>query len=262
MTEQLRQMKTQTRVSRENEIALVIDSPRAAQVADAIARLKMLGPYRLVVAQPQFICDVYFDTLTGALQSRNISLRIRRVNAERFLTFKQALAHEARGVQARVEIEQRWSRAAFTRIARELQARGIAMEHSAYQADDPIRALQDAGCRIVQRRVTWRRVRQVIHANRAYAELVIDKTTFFFGKQVVHLREVEIEAKHTRARLDDLAYQLQVMFAPALQPWYSKLMTGRTIEALLQQGELQNLLDEKNNLTPAALARIKREWEK
>lgn len=73
---------------------------------------------------------------------------------------------------------------------------------------------------------------------------------------------MEIEAQGAPTYLDDWAQRLQAMFAPALQPWYGKLVTGRTIEALLQQDELNHLLVAKNNLTPAAFARIKQEWEK
>ncbi|MCX7838938.1 MAG: CYTH domain-containing protein [Anaerolineae bacterium] len=246
---------------REEEIVLVICSPRAQQIANAMARMKSVGHYRLASVPPQFIRDVYFDTPTGALRSRRISLRLRIVNEKRLLTFKEALAHETRRVHARVEIEQRWSRATWARMMRELQARGIAIENRMYLPNDPLRTLASAGLQIIQQRVTRRRVRRVLQNRRVCAELVIDTTTFFFGKQAVHLREVEIEAQGVPTCLDDLAQRLQAMFAPALQPWYGKLVTGRTIEALLQRGELQHLLDEQHNLTPAALARIKREWE-
>lgn len=253
-------MRTQTNKAREQEIALVICSPHAQHIADAIARAKRVGPYRLVPVRPQFIRDVYFDTRAGALQAHDISLRIRRVNGKTLITFKESLAREKRGVQARVEIERRWSRAACLQIGRELQARGIAIEKWVYHPSQPRRTLQRAGLLIIQQRVTWRRVRRVFEAEHECAELAIDKTTFCLGTQAIHLHEVEIEATRAPTCLDALAQQLETLFAPALKPWYSKLATGQMIEVLLKQGVLPSLLDAQNNLTPAALARIESEW--
>lgn len=251
---------------RETEIALVIRSPHAEQIADAIAQLKTLGRYQLTPASPRLLRDVYFDTRDGALQARWLSLRIRASNAKRFITLKGSLGQTEQDVPTRLEIELAWSHAAFARIARELRARGIALARAdvAYRHADPMGTFTRAGLRIVQNRVTLRRARNIIGATgRAQAELAIDMTTFFFGKRVVHLREVEIEAKSAHARIGEMARQLETQFAPALQPWHTKLATGKAIEVLLKQGALQELLDAKNNLTPAALDRINRhlKWE-
>ncbi len=251
--------------SRETEIALVIRSPRAEQIADAIAQLKMLGRYRLAPLQPHLLRDVYFDTRAGALQARGLALRIRVVNAQKFITLKGSLGRPEQGVANRLEIERRWSRAAFARLARELGARGVALARAdaAYRCDDPVGTLTRAGLRVVQARVTWRRARNVIGAaGRVHAELAVDTTTFFFGKQVVHLHEIEIEAKSARARIGKMAQQLETSFAPTLQRWHGKLATGRAIEVLLKRGTLQKLLDDRNNLTPKAYDRIEEDLKK
>jgi inorganic triphosphatase YgiF len=248
---------------RETEMALVIRSPRAEQIADEIARLETLGRYRLTPPRWHRLRDVYFDTPDGTLTARRLALRIRAVAGKQFVTLKESLGHEARGTHARTEIELTWSRAAFTRIARELRARGIALKKvdAVYQRDDPVKTLQRAGLRVIQDRLTQRRARNVLGTGRRVrAELAIDTTTFFFGKQVVHLYEVEIEAKSAHVRVSAMAQRLEKMFAPALQRWFSKLATGKIIQTLLQQGILQKLLDEQNHLTPAALDRIEQEW--
>lgn len=250
------------RAPRETEIALAIRSSRAEQIAEEIARLDQLGRYRLVSAQVHLLHDVYFDTYDGALQARRLALRLRTVNGKPLITLKGSLGRTAQGVANRLEIELAWSRAAFTRIARELRARGIVLTHvdSAYRREDWMGTFKRAGLHIVQERVTQRRTRNIINiSGRVCAELAIDKTTFLFGQQVVHLYEIEIEAKRPRTRVDELARQLETLFTPTLRRWYSKILTGRAIEKLLQQGTKQNLLDAENRLTPAALDRVGRE---
>ncbi|MCX7840812.1 MAG: CYTH domain-containing protein [Anaerolineae bacterium] len=247
---------------RETEIALVIRSPRAEQIADEIARLGKLGRYRLAPAEVHFLRDVYFDTRDGALQAQRLALRLRVVNGKQLITLKGPLSRTEQGVVKRLEIELAWSRAAFTRITRELHARGIGLTRAdaAYRREDWVGTFKRAGLRVVQDRVTRRRARNIINTTgRVCAELAIDKTTFFFGKQVVHLHEIEIKAKSPRARVGKLAQHMETMFAPILQRWQSKIVTGKAIEKLLERGVLQNLLDAKNGLTPAALDRVGRE---
>lgn len=253
--------KNQT-VSHETEIALVIRSVRPEQIADEIARLDKLGRYRLTPAELHLLHDVYFDTHDGALQARRLALRIRIVNGTPLITLKGSLGRTEQGVANRRENELRWSRAAFARIARELQTHGIALVRAtqSYRRDDPVGTLKRAGLHVIQDRITQRRVRNVISTTgRVCAELAMDKTTFLFGKQVVHLHEVEIEAKSARVRVGEMAQQLEKLFAPALQRWHNKLLTGQALETLLKQGLLPDLLDERNDLTVAAFERIGQE---
>lgn len=247
---------------REIEIALVIRSPRAEQIADEIARLDKLGRYGLTPAQWHLLRDVYLDTHDGALEAQRLALRLRVVNGKPLITLKGSLGRTEQGVAKRLEIELAWSQAAYTRLARELRTRGIVLTRvdAAYQREDWIGTFKRAGLHIVQDRVTQRRVRNIINTTgRVCAELAIDKTTFLFSQQVVHWHEIEIEAKSPRARVDALARQLETRFAPQLRRWYSKLVTGKAIERLLEQGALQKLLDVRNDLTPTALDRVERE---
>jgi hypothetical protein len=246
-------------VSREREIALVIRSEDALRIANALARLRMLGPYQLVPASVQRIHDVYFDTPAGALQAQRAALRLRRINGEMLVTFKASLLDAPRQVRTRLEIELPWSRAAFERIARALSARGIGVSSGdAVYQHNARETFRRAGLGAVQERQTFRRVRYVLAASgEVGAELVLDRTGFIFGTQRVHLCEVEIEARRARTRLDVLARHL-MQFAPVLQPWHSKLATGLAIQTLLQQGALEELVDADAHLTPAGLDRIRR----
>lgn len=245
--------------SRETEVALVIRSPRAEQIADEIACLEKLGRYRLAPAHSYILRDVYFDTRDYALQAQRLALRLRVVNGKPWITLKGSLGRSAQGVVKRLEMELAWSRAAFARIARELHARGIVLTRvdTVYRREDGIGTFKRAGLHIVQERVTQRRARSIIGASgHVCAELAIDTTTFLFGAQAVRLCEVEIEAKSARANVGAMAQQLAALFTPALQHWYSKLATGQAIEILLRQGMSHNWLDAQSYLTPMALDQV------
>ncbi|MBM3129529.1 MAG: CYTH domain-containing protein [Chloroflexi bacterium] len=251
--------------SRETEIALAICADDAARIAKNIAALRALGAYRLEPQPTQNIRDIHFDTRDHALQKQKLALRIRERDSETLITLKGPSQKTASGAQERMEIEARWSPVALTRVLRELNTRGIVVKISPrdFARAEPHATLARLGFRAIQKRTTRRQIRHVVPRDAPRktvdAELAIDAVTFRFGRQRVHLREIEIEAKHAQARLGDLARQFETMFAPALRVWYGKLTTGRAIQVLLEQGVLQELLDDENNLTPRAYDRIERE---
>jgi hypothetical protein len=84
--------------------------------------------------------------------------------------------------------------------------------------------------------------------------LAIDSVTFHFDKQDVRLHEVEIEQKSAEdlAALGSVTANLLKMYSPLLRPSESKLATGRAIQTLMQTGALAGLLDDANDLKPAA----------
>lgn len=250
--------------ARETEIALAICVDDAARIAKKIAARRALGAYRVEPQKTQKIRDLYFDTRDHALQKQRLALRIRDLDGDALITLKGPSRANADGVPERLEIEARWSRAALTRLLRELDARGIAIKISPrdFARADPRATLARLGCRVIQDRTTRRQIRHIVPRDAPRkivdAELAIDAVTYRFGKQRVHLREIEIEAKRVEARVGEMARQLATEFAPALRVWYGKLTTGRAIQVLLEQGALQDLLDAKNNLTPRAYDRISR----
>ncbi|MCI0475186.1 MAG: CYTH domain-containing protein [Anaerolineales bacterium] len=248
----------------ETEIALAICADDAARIAKKIAALRALGTYRLEPQKTQKIRDVYFDTRDQLLQKQKLALRIRDLNGKVLIALKGPSHKKANGAQERLEIEAAWSRDALARVVRELDARDIEIEMARrdFARADPMATLARLGFHVVQARTTRRQVRNVVPRDASskivHAELAIDAVTFRFGNQRVRLHEIEIESKRAHARLGDLVRHLETMFEPALRLWHGKLATGRAIQALLEKGALQELLDDKNNLTPRALDRISR----
>jgi hypothetical protein len=250
---------------RETEIALAICADDAARIAKKIAARRTLGAYQLVPRPTQKIRDVYFDTRDQSLQKRKLALRIRELNGDALIALKGPSRANADGVPERLEIEARWSRTALTRVLRELCAHGIVVEMAQrdFAREEPHATLARLGFGVIQDRTTRRQIRHVIPRTAPSkivdAELAIDAVTYRFGTQRVRLREIEIEARRAHARIGDLVRHLETLFQPALRQWYGKLATGLAIQALLEQGARQELLDDKNNLTPAAWDRLARE---
>jgi hypothetical protein len=72
---------------------------------------------------------------------------------------------------------------------------------------------------------------------------------------------VEVEAKTTRGTeaVDTIARALMAQFGTELRKWdYSKLAIGKAIERLLNEGALEDLLEEDGQLTPAAFDLVER----
>ena len=250
--------------SRETEAALVIRSNNAAQIANQIANIETLGTFRLEPQQTQKIRDIYFDTPDQLLQKQKLALRIRRVNGKTLITLKGPAQKKAGGGQERLEIELAWSFTALTRIVRELRARKIEIKltRQDFVRTDPVGTLKRLGFVLIQDRTTIRQVRKITVADQSneeeLAELAVDAVTYRLGKQAVRLHEVEIEAKHKNARLEEMIQPLEKMFKPALLAWQSKLATGRALQTLLEDGQLDKYLDDRNNLKPTAYTKLGR----
>lgn len=248
--------------SRETEAALVIRSDKAAQIANQIARIEALGAYRLEPQATLKIRDIYFDTPDQLLQKQKLALRIRQVNGRTFITLKGPAQKKTGGGQERLEIELTWSFTALTRLVRELRAREIEIKltRQDFMRTDPVGTLKRLGFVPIQDRTTIRQVRKITAADQSgeeeLAELAVDAVTYRLGKQAVRLHEIELEAKHEKARLNEMIQPLEKMFKPALLTWQSKLATGRALQTLLEDGKLAKYLDDQNNLKPKAYAKL------
>lgn len=250
--------------SRETEAALVIRSDKAAEIANQIAKIEALGAYRLEPQETQKIRDIYFDMPDQLLQKQKLALRIRQVNGKTLITLKGPAQKKAGGGQERLEIEFAWSFTALTRIVRELRAREIEIKLSRqdFVRPDPIGTLKRLGFVPIQDRTTIRQVRKIVASDQSsegeLAELAVDAVTYRLGKQAVRLHEIEIEAKHKKARLDEMIQPLEKMFKPTLLTWQSKLATGRALQTLLEDGKLAKYLDGRNNLKRIAYTKLGR----
>lgn len=252
---------------REVEVKLIVRSDRPREVVQRVAGLESLAGYRVMDRGELHLRDVYFDTADGSLVRSRAALRLRYEGPRVLVTLKAQAGEASRGMTDRLEIELAWSADALRRVVEALGGLGIRLPRPAAEAgtDDPVVALEGMGLRVVQDRVTRRRVRDVVPSGesgaRMVAELVVDSVEYVAeGRRAWH-HEVEVEAEPSGdpGLLEELADALLADFPDALRPWpYSKQATGKAVEALLGGGEVEGLLGPEGDLAPAAYERIDR----
>ena len=133
----------------------------------------------------------------------------------------------------------------------------------------PELALKAIGLVVFQTRVTTRTTRKIFQGaakRKAVAELAVDEVEYVFSPvQRVHLHEIEIEDKGGGGSvIKAVSACLLDHFGHKLRAWpYSKIITGKTIEAILKDGVPEDFLDYGDNLTPSGIeeieARLKKE---
>jgi inorganic triphosphatase YgiF len=252
--------------SREIEAALVIWSENPQVVAGQIADLTATGNYRLLPRDPQLIHDLYLDTPDRALQTQQLALRVREIGTTLWVTLKgRSEPTDCEGCAERLEIERLWSKDALARVLAELVNRGIKVpqQHQDLDYAHPLDVMAGLGLEPVQDRESHRQVRNVVAAgeksNSVLAELAIDSVVYHFGGQGIRHHEVEVEAKGggSSAVIKPVVESLVATYGAALRRWdHSKLVTGRAIEKMLNEGALEGLLDIHNNLKPVAYDKI------
>jgi len=247
----------------EIEAALVVCTHTPQAVERRLADLQTLAEFRLLPRATETIEDTYFDTPDRSLQARLISLRVRRLNGTPLLTMK-ADSHPAPPGEDRLEIESSWSPSALHNVVSELRNRGVIVPvpPGEPQSTDPREMMASLGLEEVQARVTIRMPRDVL-ARRPetgpFAELAIDAVTYRFGDARVRLFEVEVEAKGQgdASTVKRITESLHDEFPAQLLLWpYGKLPTGKAIQELLAEGNLDDLIGEDDILRPAAYERI------
>ncbi|UCG12247.1 MAG: CYTH domain-containing protein [Deltaproteobacteria bacterium] len=251
--------------SREIEAALIIWSENPRADARQIAALTSIADYQLLPQDSQTIHDLYFDTPDRTLQTQKLALRVREIDATRWLTLKGHSQLTDWGGVERLEIEVLWSEDALTKIVKQLRDRGIKTLQLRQDLDytHPLDVMSSLGLGLVQDRESHRRARDIVRADAeigpVLAELAIDSVVYHFGDQGIHLHEVEIEAKAGGGStvVKTVIESLVAIYGLALRRWdHSKLVTGMAIERLLSEGALEGLLDINNTLKPAAYDRI------
>ena len=249
----------------EVEATLVVSSETPAEVAERIAALEGLGPYRVEWLDVRELRDVYLDTPAGELGERALALRLRREDDGWRVTLKGPARPAAGGAVERSELELEWSRAAFGRILEALRARAIGLPDAASvpsgrDTGDPLRVTADAGFRVIQDRRTRRRRARVDPSGGGegpLAWLVLDTVRFrtASGRAVRH-REVEIEATPPAPEglPGEVADLLRRRFGEALRPWeHPKLATGEAVAGT------EPPAGPDGDLLPAAYDRLERE---
>ena len=233
----------------EIEFVLVVSSQDPMATVRDISGLVSVGNFEMRPGGHEKIHDVYFDTPEGALRRKKMTLRIREVNNEYFITLKQNPGLFSRKRDERQELQLPWSPDSFDRVFAEFERRGIRLDRAKGRASNPSEALRNVGLKILQDRETERQTRLVLHGNDigpVLAELAIDSVTYHFDGRDIRLYELEIEAKSEsgRAMLKDVRREILEEFSSELRPWkWGKLATGRAIERLLRAGNLEGFLN-------------------
>ena len=248
---------------REVEAKLIVVSERPREVVRRLAALDALAGWRLEDRGELRLRDVYWDTPDRALLGARCALRLRHQGGAVRVTLKAEGREVRPGTADRMEIELPWSAAALERAAAALDGLGVRLPRPASVDADPGDVLAGMGLRVVQDRVTLRRVRDVLRpgppGGAPLAEMVVDSVGYGDGTREAWHHEVEVEARGDEgaAVLEEAAGALAALFPGELRPWpHSKQATGAAVEALLAGGDAEGLVGPGGDLAPAAYARI------
>ncbi len=245
---------------KEFEAAVIVRSHTPRRVLGHVAALTSFAGYHLQPETPQPIHDTYFDTPGRVLAATRVAMRLRTIGALRLLTLKGPSRRTEWGAAERLELEEPWSAASLDKVVDALRHAGVTLSRDPDADGSPVDVIRALGLDVVQDRETQRQPRSVRRLDdpggTALAELAVDAVIYHVEPKIVRMYEVEIEAKAAggASAVRVIMERLVAEFAPALQPWpYGKLVTGDTIERLLREGTLENLLGEDDTLSPAAI---------
>ncbi len=157
-----------------------------------LASLDVLAGHELGPPRRHAIRDVYWDTRTGELGRRRLTLRLREIDGEPRFTLKGGGSSD-RGLFRRDELEIPADADGWQVVRDELAGLGIPLPSPPATATEPTAWLAEAGLVPTQDRTTERIARLVYREGLAVAELALDTTRYRFGRQVIPYREVEIE---------------------------------------------------------------------
>ena len=248
----------------EYEVTLIIKSKTPQSIVNQISLLSSIGECRLVPQGSETIHDLYFDTPDGQLQNQLLVLRVRRIGARLLITLKDRALPSDWGAVERPEIELPWSHEGLVRCIGVLIEKGIEIQHRESDFDYvcPDNVMQTQNLVIFQNRKTNRQIRHIVlnqGNSPALAELVIDRVVYCFRDLEIQHYEIEIETKvnHPPLELRMLVEDLVTMYQPVLRKWpHSKVAIGKTIEMLMNEGVLKNLIGCNNSLLPTAYDKI------
>jgi inorganic triphosphatase YgiF len=237
----------------ELEGTLIICSNEPEEIVARLADLTAIAGYRLLPQDDLHILDTYFDTPDGQLWRNLLGLRVRQANGRSWIALKGQPKFTEWGGIERIEVEGEWAQNAMGSVTAELKRLGIVLQPPQFDPDKPLHAMASLGLRQVQTRRNHRKVRNVVRAeaDKPLAELVIDSVEFVFEDRIVRHYEVEVESKVENG--SEVLKALMESLVEQLHPWmHDKLLMGKAIQEMLPLGRLQDLIDTRHNLKPAA----------
>ena len=234
----------------EKETVLMVSSTDPKATFQRVSTFDSLQGYSLRPGDSFRLHDVYFETPVSSLGRKRINLRIRRSEDGWFITMKRSPGLLQWNRNERAELELPWSQESLDTIFAELSANGIALPtRQRLDIADPIETIKSVGLGILQDRETERDTKSVsslIKDGATLAELASDCVTYRFQHRKVRLYELEVEAKGNGDNkvLSDVKNGLLNAFGSELIPWkWGKLVTGKMIASLLQDGTLNDLIE-------------------
>lgn len=263
----------------EVESTLLVAPEKGEALALEVAGVESLAGHRVRPRDPVVLEDAYLDTPDDELGRAGFALRVRRAGGEVLVAVKGDERRLGAGAARRLELERSWSAGALGEIGELLAGRGLRPPGGEWPEPGEgavrrgggeraggagaVAALERLGFVVVQRRRTLRRRGTVTPAggDAAVAELDVDRVGYRLrsgrGRTLVH-REVEVEgAGDDGDPVRTLTRALRRRFGDGLRAWGpDKLATGRALDHLAEQGELDALLGPGGELTDRAYARI------
>lgn len=210
------------------------------------------------------ISDVYFDTKDEILKNKEIALRIRTINDKISKITLKMPVNVTENYSERTELEENWSKESLNQVLSRLNSSlHLDLNSTSFKYnEDPKVVLLNLGFKIIQNRETNRIVIDAVDKNTKGTafEFALDTTAYIFDSDIIRIMELEIESKThgDNQKLNNVVNNLKPNQS-LLKIWpYSKLLTGKVIEILLNNKKLKEMqdFDDENILTLPGLKKV------
>ena len=146
----------------------------------------------------QTIHDTYFDTEDEILKNHKIALRIREINKQDSIITLKIIKNTTKNYSERIEIEDTYSKEMLNQILAKINSQinlNIVDTSLKYNSTDPKLNLINLGFKIIQNRLTQRKIVNATGKNSAQTEyeFVFDTTTYIFDNHNNSITSIELE---------------------------------------------------------------------